>query len=109
MSYTKALSSSLQELGRSVAEARSNGGLTATAVARKSGRSRDILHRLERGEDVALSSLLDILQAIGCRIELVPARAPTLAEVRARFAEDASESDSTDPEDAPDAQGRVER
>ena len=79
---------SLSDLGARVAQARRQAGMTATAVSKQSRRSRDILHRLERGEDVSVSSLLDILQAMGVQLELTPARAPTLAEVQARFAED---------------------
>ena len=78
----------LVDLGLRVAQARKANGITATAVAKQSKRSRDILHRLERGEDVSVSSLLDILVAMGYRIELTPARLPTLDEARARFSDD---------------------
>jgi len=69
-------------------QARKAAGLTATEVAQRSGRSRDILHRLERGEDITLSSLFDILRACGLSLQLVLARLPTLAEMRQRFAQD---------------------
>lgn len=89
MSYKPSIRT-LPDLGAGVARLRKQAGLSATAVASKAGRSRDILYRLERGEDVAASSLLDILRAIGCQIELTPARAPTLDEVCERFADDGS-------------------
>ena len=88
MSYTGRPIRTLADLGERVAQARKAAGATATAVARQSKRSRDILHRLERGEDVSVSSLLDILRAIGCQLELTPARMPTLDEVRERFSDD---------------------
>ncbi len=88
MSYTLRPIRTLSDLGARIALARREAGITATAVSKQSGRSRDIVHRLERGDDVSVSSLLDILQAMGCQLELTPARAPTLAEVQARFAEE---------------------
>jgi transcriptional regulator with XRE-family HTH domain len=87
MSYAFRPIRTLSDLGARVAEARKTGGHTATSTARQANRSRDILHRLERGEDVSVSSLLDILRAIGIQLELTPARAPTLDEVKERFAE----------------------
>ena len=88
MSYISGSIRTLADLGARVAQARRAAGVTATAISQRSKRSRDILHRLERGEDVSVSSLLDILQAMGCQLELTRARAPTLAEVRERFTED---------------------
>ena len=77
-----------QDLGVALRQARKAVGLSATEVAKRSGRSRDVLHRLERGEDVTLSSLFDILRASGLSLQLVPAGLPTLAEMRQRFAQD---------------------
>ncbi len=88
MSYNSTPIRTLSDLGSRVAQVRRVNGVTATAVSQRSKRSRDILHRLERGDDVSVSSLLDILQAMGYQLELTPARAPTLAEVRERFSED---------------------
>lgn len=88
MSYKAASIQNLRELGAEVASARKGARQTATAVARRSGRSRDILHRLEHGEDVAVSSLLDILNAMGFQLALVPSRLPTLEEARNRFADE---------------------
>lgn len=88
MTYTSGSIRTLADLGARIAQTRRAAGVTATAVSQRSKRSRDILHRLERGDDVSVSSLLDILQAMGYQLELTPARAPTLAEVRERFSED---------------------
>ena len=87
MSYKSSTVQTLADLGQAVAAARKAAKLTASSVSRRSGRSRDILYRLERGEDVSASSLIDILQAMGQQLSLVPARLPTLEEARARFAE----------------------
>jgi HTH-type transcriptional regulator/antitoxin HipB len=81
----------LEDVGAKVRHARKAAKLTTVDVARKSGRSRDILHRLEQGEDVSLSSLLAILAAIGHSIDIVPAGPPTLAEMARRFAQDHDE------------------
>ena len=61
---------------------------TALEIADRSGRSRDVLYRLEQGRDVSVSSLLALLQVLGHAIEIVPAGRPTLAEMRRRFAFD---------------------
>ena len=75
----------LTDIGSKVREARRAARLSTVEVAAKSGRSRDVLHRLETGEDVSLSSLLSILAAIGHAIDIVPAGPPTLAEMARRF------------------------
>ncbi len=80
-----------QALGQAVKAMRSKHNLTATALAKDSGRSRDILHRLECGQDVSVSSLLDILRAAGYAIQLVPAGLPTMEEMQAYFAEELDE------------------
>ena len=76
----------LADLGQSVRAARLAAGLTTVDVAQVSGRSRDVLHRLESGRDVSVSSLLAILAAIGQQIELAAAARPTLGDMQRRFA-----------------------
>jgi DNA-binding phage protein len=85
MSYTSPPIRTLADLAQAVQHARETQALTATVVARRAGRSRDILYRLERGDDVSVSSLLDLLQAMGHQLALVPSRLPTLDEARERF------------------------
>jgi len=82
------------DLGRAVHEARKTGPLKATAIAVRSGRARSVLYRLERGDDVTVASLLDILRAMGLTIRLEPLGMPTLEEVRSRFALDDDEADA---------------
>jgi HTH-type transcriptional regulator / antitoxin HipB len=76
----------LAELGQAVRAARLATGLTTVEVARDSGRSRDVLHRLENGQDVSASSLLSILAAMQQRIELASVTRPTLDDMQRRFA-----------------------
>jgi DNA-binding phage protein len=83
------------DLGHAVHQARKIGKLKATVIAQRSGRARNVLYRLERGEDVTVASLLDILRAMGLTIRLVPLGMPTLEEVRSRFAVDEDASDAS--------------
>lgn len=78
----------LEDLGDAVQMARREQRLKATHVATRSGRSRDLLHRLETGGDVTTSALLDVLRSMGYTLRLEPLGLPTLDEVRQRFADD---------------------
>jgi HTH-type transcriptional regulator/antitoxin HipB len=83
-----------QDLGKTIRNARKELGLKTTDVAQHSGRSRDVLHRLERGDDVTVSSLMAILAAMGLVLRIERAGLPTLQEMTERFA-------SLDDDDAP--------
>lgn len=76
------------DLGQALARYREDHKLPAVAVAAKAGRSRTVLHKLERGEDVTVSSLLDILRAMGLCLSLQKAGLPTLEEMQRRFADE---------------------
>lgn len=76
------------ELGQAIQRARKAGRLKATDIAARSGRARNVLYRLERGEDVTVASLFDILRSMGLTIRLERLGMPTLAEVAERFAQD---------------------
>lgn len=91
MSFMSDIIRTLEDLGRTVRQARRARGLTAVEVARRSGRSRDLLHRLETGRDVSAAALLDVLRAMGHSLGVVPAGMPTLEEMRERFAKDEEE------------------
>lgn len=77
----------LHDLGGAFAAHRRKATLSATRIAAQARRSREILYRLERGEDLTVSALLDLLRAAGLAITLVPAGLPTLDEMRERFAD----------------------
>lgn len=76
------------DLGEAIKRHRKTHKLKSTEISQKAGRSRDILNRLERGEDVTVKSMFDILRAMGLSIRLEPAGMPTLAEMRERFGGD---------------------
>ena len=76
-----------KDLGDAVKSARQELEIKTTDIARHSGRSRNILNRLERGEDVNVSSLMDILAAMGLVLRIERAGLPTLEEMTARFAD----------------------
>lgn len=76
------------ELGHAIQRARKEGRLKATDIAARSGRARNVLYRLERGEDITLTSLFDILRAMDLTIRLERLGMPTQEEVAARFGQD---------------------
>lgn len=76
-----------QDLGKAVKNARKELGLKTTDIAKHCGRSRDVLHRLERGDDVTVSSLMAILAAMGLVLRIERAGLPTLQEMTERFAD----------------------
>ncbi|MDP2811888.1 MAG: helix-turn-helix transcriptional regulator [Rhodocyclaceae bacterium] len=76
------------ELGETLKSLRRERKLKAIDIAEHSGRSRDVLNRLEKGQDVTVHSLFDILRAMGLCVRIGNAGMPTLEEMQARFAED---------------------
>jgi HTH-type transcriptional regulator/antitoxin HipB len=75
-----------QDLANTIKSARKSLKLKAIDIAKHSGRSRDVLHRLESGQDVTVSSLMDILAAMGLVLRLERVGLPTLQEMTERFA-----------------------
>jgi len=88
------------ELGARVKAQREALGLSKTELAQRAGKVREVVYRIERGEDVTLSSLMAVLAALGLVIRLERAGLPTMQEVAARFSLD---EDEDEDEDAPDA------
>ena len=70
------------DLGRELRAVRKRLGIRSVQLARDSGRSRDVLNRLERGDDVYVSSLFDALRAMGYSIRLEKKGLPTLEEMQ---------------------------
>ncbi len=83
------------DLGRAVKTARKSMRIKTTYIAKHTGRSRDVLNRLERGEDVTVSALMDILSAMGLVLCIERAGLPTLNEMAARVAAWDEEDDAT--------------
>ncbi|MBC5765942.1 helix-turn-helix domain-containing protein [Ramlibacter albus] len=73
------------DLGAAIRQLRIDRDITAVELADRSGRSRDLLWRLESGRDVSSSALFDVLRALGVTLEITPATLPTLEEIRERF------------------------
>lgn len=82
------------DLGKAIAQYRADNKLSAVAIASKAGRSRTVLHNLERGEDVTVTSLFEILRAMGLCLSLQKTGMPTLEEMQRRFADDEEDADA---------------
>lgn len=82
------------DLGNAIAQYRADNKLSAVAIARKAGRSRTVLHNLERGGDVTVASLFEILRAMGLCLSLQKAGMPTLEEMQRRFTDEDEEEGS---------------
>lgn len=76
------------ELGYCLRQRREALGLSKSALAEKSGKVREVVYRLEAGEDTTVSSLLAVLAAMGLAIRLERVGLPTAEEVAARFMDD---------------------
>lgn len=76
------------DLGRRLREHRESLGMSKTELAAKSGKVREVVYRLETGEDITVSSLFAVLGALGLAIRLEPVGLPSASEVARRFQED---------------------
>jgi HTH-type transcriptional regulator/antitoxin HipB len=81
------------DLGRELKRRREAAHLTKSALAQRAGKVREVIYRLEAGEDVTVSSLLAVMAALGLALRIDEAGLPTMEEVAARFAEDDEEGD----------------
>lgn len=62
--------------------------MSKTALAEKAGKVREVVYRLEAGEDTTVSSLLAVLGALGLAIRLERVGLPSAEEVARRFQDD---------------------
>jgi HTH-type transcriptional regulator/antitoxin HipB len=76
------------ELGQQLQARREALGLSKTELARKAGKVREVVYRLEAGEDSTVSSLLAVAGALGLALRLEQAGLPSAQEVARRFQED---------------------
>jgi HTH-type transcriptional regulator / antitoxin HipB len=83
----------IADVGLQVRAIRQATKIRTTLIAEKSGRSRDVLNRLEKGRDVSLTSLLAILAAMDKTIEIVPLGLPTREEMRRRTLREMEDED----------------
>lgn len=73
------------DLGRQLQARRQALGLGKSELAQRAGKVREVVYRLEAGEDSTVSSLLAVLGALGLALRLEPVGLPTAAEVARRF------------------------
>jgi HTH-type transcriptional regulator/antitoxin HipB len=73
------------ELGQQLRARREALGLSKSALAEKAGKVREVIYRLEAGEDSTVSSLLAVMGALGLVMRMERAGLPTASEVAARF------------------------
>lgn len=76
------------ELGDLLRERREHLGLSKKMAAERAGRVREVIYRLERGQEASVSSLFDLLRALNLVIRIEPAGLPTLEEVATAFQRD---------------------
>lgn len=95
MSIMKDVIRTPAELGEALKVNRQARKLKATDIAERAGRSRDILNRLEKGQDITVHSLFDLMRAMGLVMRLETAGLPTLEEMQARFAAELDGDDTT--------------
>ncbi|HEY4082540.1 MAG TPA: helix-turn-helix transcriptional regulator [Burkholderiaceae bacterium] len=76
------------ELGELLRRRRDDLGLGKKAVAERAGRVREVIYRLEGGDEASVSSLFDVLRALNLVMHIEPAGLPSLEEVASAFNKD---------------------
>lgn len=76
------------ELGRQLRKRRETLGMSKSQLAEKAGKVREVVYRLEAGEDTTVSSLMAVLGALGLAMRLERAGLPSAKEVASRFQDD---------------------
>lgn len=76
------------DLARGLRSHRESIGMSKTEVAAKAGKVREVVYRLEAGDDTTVSSLLAVLGALGLVLRLDAVGLPSAQEVARRFQED---------------------
>jgi HTH-type transcriptional regulator / antitoxin HipB len=80
------------ELGDQLRMRREALGMSKSELAEKAGKVREVIYRLEAGEDTTVSSLIAVMSALKLAMRLEPAGLPTAEEVARRFQEDDDDS-----------------
>jgi len=76
------------ELGNVLRMRREALGLSKTELANRAGKVREVVYRLEAGEDTTVSSLMAVMAALKLVMGLEPAGLPSAEDVAKRFQED---------------------
>ncbi|WP_312935777.1 helix-turn-helix domain-containing protein [Pseudomonas sp.] len=75
-----------ERFGRQITLMRERRGISKVQLARLAGVTRQKIAEVERGQTtVALSYYCLVLSALGCELEVVPSRLPTLEELQDVF------------------------
>ncbi len=75
------------ELGAQVVARREQLGITKKGLADRAGKVREVIYRIENGQDVTVSSLVDVLRVLGMKLAIVPAGIPSIEDVANAFSE----------------------
>ncbi len=62
--------------------------MSKSELAQKAGKVREVIYRLEAGEDATVSSLMAVLGALGLAMRVEQVGLPSAEEVARRFQED---------------------
>ena len=92
------------ELGLALQTKRRALGMGKSELAQRAGKVREVVYRLEAGEDTTVSSLMAVLAALGLVMRLEHAGLPSAEEVARRFQlddEDTGEESAEGSSDAP--------
>lgn len=76
------------ELGEQLKEIRRAQKMSKSELASRAGKVREVISRLELGQDTTVSSLMAVLGAMGLAIRLEKVGLPSAVEVARRFQED---------------------
>ena len=76
------------DLGQLLRARREELGLSKSALADKAGKVREVIYRLEAGEEATVSSLLAVAAALGLSLRRERTGLPSASEVSARFQDD---------------------
>lgn len=76
------------ELGEQIRWHRQALRMSKSELAERAGKVREVVYRLEAGEDTTVSSLMAVLGALGLVMRLERAGLPTAEEIARRFQED---------------------
>ena len=76
------------QLGDVLRRRREEFKLSKKAVAESAGRVREVIYRLEGGEEAAVSSLFDVLRALNLVMRIAAAGLPSMEEVAEAFNKD---------------------
>ena len=76
------------ELGAQLREQRMLQKLSKTELASRAGKVREVISRLEDGDDSTVSSLMAVMSVLGLAMRLERVGLPSAQEVARRFQED---------------------